>query len=95
LFDQQPIDASSMVQAYLIAYNITGKKEYYTNAITSFNWFLGINHLNQMVYDESTGGCFDGLGKDSLNFNQGAESTITYLIARLFLEEFKVFGKNL
>ena len=40
-FDQQPIDASSMVQTYLIAYSITGKKEYYQNAVLAFNWFLG------------------------------------------------------
>ena len=42
-----------------------------------------------MMYDETTGGCFDGLGKMSVNLNQGAESTISYLLARLFLEEFK------
>lgn len=86
-FDQQPIDASSTVQALLTAFRITKNKEYYEKAIISFNWFLGHNHLNQMIYDESTGGCFDGLGKHSLNFNQGAESTISYLIARLSLEE--------
>ena len=95
LFDQQPIDVSSMVQCLLIAYNLTKKKDYYNKAISSFNWFLGINHLNQMVYDESTGGCFDGLGEHSLNFNQGAESTITYLISRLFFEELKTEGRNI
>jgi len=94
-FDQQPIDVSSMVQALLIAYNLTKKKDYYNKAISSFNWFLGINHLNQMIYDESTGGCFDGLGESSLNFNQGAESTITYLISRLFFEELKREGRNI
>ncbi len=88
-FDQQPLDASSMVQTYLTAYNTTGKKEYYKKAVLSFNWFLGKNHLNQMVYDDNTGGCYDGLCKDSLNLNQGAESTISYLLARLFLEEAK------
>jgi glycosyltransferase involved in cell wall biosynthesis len=88
-FDQQPIDASSMVQAYLVAYLVTKNSEYYDNAILAFNWFLGNNHLNQMIYDEATGGCFDGLGRHSLNFNQGAESTIAYLMARLFFEEIK------
>ncbi|MBD3253133.1 glycosyltransferase [Candidatus Pacearchaeota archaeon] len=88
-FDQQPIDASAMVQALLTAHFTTGNKDYYDNAILAFNWFLGHNHLNQMIYDETTGGCFDGLGKNSLNFNQGAESTISYLIARLFMEESK------
>jgi glycosyltransferase involved in cell wall biosynthesis len=88
-FDQQPIDASTLVQTFLIAHRITKKQEYYDKAVLAFNWFLGNNHLNQMIYDDSTGGCFDGLGEHSLNFNQGAESTVSYLIARLFLEEIK------
>jgi len=94
-FDQQPLDASAMVQTFLIAYEITKNKEYYNKAIIAFNWFLGHNHLDQMIYDEATGGCFDGLGKHSLNFNQGAESTICYLIARISLEEFKTSKKSL
>jgi len=89
-FDQQPVDASTMVHTYLVAYELTGKKDYYKKALIAFNWFLGYNHLNQMIYDEATGGCFDGLGKHSLNFNQGAESTVSYLMARIFLEELKI-----
>ncbi len=88
-FDQQPIDASSMVHAYLTAYKITNDKHYYEKAILAFNWFLGRNHLKQMLYDEVTGGCYDGLGKHALNLNQGAESTIAYLLSRLMLEEIK------
>lgn len=90
--DQQPIDASSMVQTYLTAYNITKNKEYYRRAVLSFNWFLGKNHIKQMIYDERSGGCYDGydgLSQDSINLNQGAESTISYLLARLSLEELK------
>ena len=49
---------------------------------------LGKNHLKQMVYDEATGGCYDGLGEESLNLNQGAESTLSYLLARLALEPY-------
>ena len=88
-FDQQPVDASAMVHAYLTAYLITKKKEYYDNAVLSFNWFLGKNHIKQMIYDESTGGCYDGLNHNSVNLNQGAESTIAYLMSRLYLEEMK------
>jgi len=88
-FDQQPVDASSVVQTYLIAYSITGNKAYYGKAVLAFNWFLGKNHLDQTMYNEATGGCYDGLAKFSLNLNQGAESTISYLMARLLLEEFK------
>jgi hypothetical protein len=88
-FDQQPIDASSMVQTYLTAYAITKKDDYYHNAVLAFNWFLGKNHLKQMIYNDVTGGCHDGLSKSSINLNQGAESTIEYLISRLMLEEIK------
>ena len=86
-FDQQPVDAASLVHTYLTAYAISGNKDYYSKAIMSLNWFFGKNHLNQMVYDEMTGGCFDGVGMYSLNMNQGAESTLAYLTARLYLEE--------
>ncbi len=89
LFDQQPINVSSMVQTFLIAYSITEDKHYHEKAVLAFNWFLGKNYLKQMVYNETTGGCYDGLSKENLNLNQGAESTISYLIARLILEEIK------
>ena len=82
-FDQQPEDAASAVEALVCAHQTTRKKIYKTKAELSFRWFLGKNHLNQMVYDEATGGCYDGLGKYSLNFNQGAESTLSYFLARL------------
>lgn len=85
-FDQQPEDAASAVEGLAMAYRITGEKKYCDYAKTSFEWFLGKNHLNQMVYDEATGGCYDGLGRFSLNFNQGAESTLSYFLARLAIE---------
>jgi hypothetical protein len=88
-FDQQPVDASCMVQTYATAYRVTKNEEYYKKAVLAFNWFLGKNYLKQMVYDPITGGCYDGLSKNCLNLNRGAESTICYLIARLILEEIK------
>ncbi len=90
-FDQQPEDTASAVESLVIAYLATGKDEYLKQAKLCFEWFLGKNHLGQMVYDEATGGCYDGLGKYSLNFNQGAESTISYLLARLAIE--KIYKK--
>jgi glycosyltransferase involved in cell wall biosynthesis len=89
LYDQQPIDAATMVQTCITAYKTTKDEHYYEKAVLAFNWFLGRNNLKQMVYNESTGGCFDGLTKSNLNLNQGAESTISYLLARLRLEEIK------
>jgi len=86
-FDQQPVDASSMVQAFLTAYDVTDKQEYYDRAVLAFHWFLGKNSINQTLYDEMTGGCFDGLLPNCVNLNQGAESTICYLLARMSFDE--------
>ena len=52
-------------------------------ALNTFQWFLGNNSLHQVIYNETTGGCYDGLGEHSININQGAESTVSYLLARL------------
>lgn len=88
-FDQQPEDTAHMVQTKLTAYNTTGKPEHFEDAYKAFQWFLGMNFLNQVIYDEVTGGCHDGLGRDGMNLNQGAESTISYLLARLAFENIK------
>jgi glycosyltransferase involved in cell wall biosynthesis len=80
-FDQQPIEASAMVSACLDAYRISGDQHWYRQARIAFEWFLGRNDLGVSVYDAETGGCHDGLQIDGLNQNQGAESTLAYLLA--------------
>jgi hypothetical protein len=52
-----------------------------------FNWFLGKNHLRQIIYNPITGGCFDGLEEDHINLNQGAESSLSYVLSRLTVEQ--------
>lgn len=89
-FDQQPEDTAAMIETKIVAYKITGNKIHLEDALKAFNWFLGKNHLNLMVYDELTGGCHDGVGRNTLNLNEGAESSISYLMARLALEEPKI-----
>ena len=54
--------------------------------VMSFNWFLGANHLGQVIYNPCTGGCYDGLEENYVNLNQGAESTVSYLMARLSVD---------
>lgn len=54
---------------------------------TAFEWYLGHNHLNQIIYNPISGGCYDGLEDDHVNINQGAESTVTYLMARISIEK--------
>lgn len=80
-FDQQPIEANAMVSACLEAYQVTGDSHWLTNARSAFEWFLGRNDLGQDLYDPATGGCCDGLQEDRINRNQGAESTLAFLLS--------------
>ncbi len=82
-FDQQPEDTTAIIEALNTMFKVTGKKHYKELAHKAFNWFLGDNVLGQVVYDRTTGGCYDGVGKKFINLNQGAESTISYLLARI------------
>ena len=82
-FDQQPVEACAVVSASLQAYRATGKARWRQQAWTAFNWFLGDNDLQVSLYDPTTGGCRDGLHPDRANENQGAESTLSFLMALL------------
>jgi len=83
LYAQQPVDAMAMVLMYYQAFIITKDKEYLNQMFTSFMWFLGENDLRMTLYDFETQGCCDGIEKYGINRNQGAESTLTYLISHL------------
>lgn len=82
-FDQQPIEAAGAVSACLQAYRLTGDTRWRGQAWSAFNWFLGDNDLQLPLYDSATGGCRDGLHPDRANENQGAESTLSFLMALL------------
>jgi glycosyltransferase involved in cell wall biosynthesis len=84
-FDQQPVEAQSMVSACLEAQRITGEKYWHSEARRVFEWFLGRNDLHLPLYDPTTGGCRDGLHPDRPNENQGAESTLAFLQSLLEL----------
>ena len=84
-FDQQPVEAQTMVSACLAAARTTGDKRWRKEARRAFEWFLGRNDLNLPIYDPMTGGCRDGLHPDRANQNQGAESTLAFLQALLEL----------
>jgi len=86
LYDQQPLEAECMVQAATTAFRVTQKEKYRKIAHIAFQWFLGKNSQNLEVYNPKTGGCYDGITSQGVNLNQGAESTICYLLARLELE---------
>ena len=86
LYDQQPIEASCMVEAALAAFHVTSEEKYQKVAYIAFEWFFGKNTRSVIVYDATTGACHDGINPQGLNLNQGAEATISYLVARLELE---------
>lgn len=82
-FDQQPIEVAGAVSASLQAYRVTGDDRWRNEAWSAFRWFLGDNDLQLPIYDSITGGCRDGLHPDRANENQGAESTLSFLMALL------------
>ena len=80
-FDQQPVEAHAMVSACLEAFRATGNPVWYENAQRAFDWFLGWNDLGLELYSSNTGGCRDALHVDRVNGNQGAESTLAFLLS--------------
>jgi hypothetical protein len=80
-FDQQPVEACATVSACLEAWRATRDDRWPRLMWAAFNWFLGENSLQTTVYDPATGGCRDGLHPDRANENQGAESTLSFLLA--------------
>jgi hypothetical protein len=80
-FDQQPIEAQAMVSACLAAHSITGERRWQVEAKRAFKWFLGQNDLRLALYNPATGGCRDGLHPNRANQNEGAESTVSFLLS--------------
>lgn len=91
-YDQQPIETYSSVSACLEAFSATRDEFWLNEARRAFDWFLGRNDLGQPLYDPTTGGCFDGLQIDRINLNQGAESTLAFLLA---LQEMRLVSSAL
>ncbi len=95
MFAQQPLDALAMVLMFHQGFQLTKEKKYLENLYTSFMWFLGENDLRMSLYDFETKGCCDGLESYGVNRNQGAESTLAYLISHLtVLQAFEDFYKT-
>ena len=89
-FDQQPIEACVTISACLETYRLTQDDRWLEEAENAFRWFLGKNDLNIPLYDAATGGCKDGLHPDRVNENQGAESTLSFIMALLEMQATKV-----
>jgi uncharacterized protein YyaL (SSP411 family) len=91
---QQPIDVAYTILALEKFHDVSANDYYSDKAIIAFNWFLGDNHLQQIVYNPCTNGCYDGLEEVNVNINQGAESTLSYLLARLSLDRINTNKKR-
>jgi glycosyltransferase involved in cell wall biosynthesis len=94
-FGEQPIDVAYTILALSKFYDVFRDMDYLSKMQTAFNWFLGKNRLKQIVYNPCTGGCYDGLEETNVNLNQGAESTLSYLMARLTIEKYRKPDKKL
>jgi len=87
---EQAIDVSYTILALSAFYQVYLDENYRDKMHLAFDWFLGRNHLNQIMYNPCTGGCYDGLERENVNLNQGAESTVSYLLARQTMEKIKL-----
>jgi hypothetical protein len=93
-YGEQPIDVAYTIMALQTFYQVFEDPTYKDKMKIAFDWFLGKNHLHQIIYNPITGGCCDGLEQDHVNFNQGAESTISYLLSRLAIENVGILVNN-
>jgi glycosyltransferase involved in cell wall biosynthesis len=86
-FDQQPIEVMGLIGACAAAFRATGEIKWLDQGHRCLSWFLGNNDLNEQIYDFKTGGCCDGIQPTGVNANQGAESTLSWLISLLSMYE--------
>ncbi|MGA3014327.1 MAG: glycosyltransferase [Bacteroidales bacterium] len=89
-FGEQPIDVAYTIMTLSTFYDVFQEEDYRQKLNIAFNWFLGNNRLHHIIYNPCTGGCYDGLEETHVNLNQGAESTVSYLMARLTMEKYRV-----
>ena len=87
-FGEQPIDVAYTIMTLSKFYDVLKDEDYRLKMDIAFNWFLGRNRLHQIIYNPCTGGCYDGLEESNVNLNQGAESTVSYLMARLTIGQY-------
>lgn len=88
LFDQQPVDAASIIAALLQAYDLLGRHEYLETAFTAYAWYHGRNRHGLSLYNEQSGGCYDALTEEGINLNQGAEAVLSLLLSDLMMEQY-------
>lgn len=93
-FDQQPVEAAATISACLAAWNVSRDPRWASGATSAFAWFLGRNDLATPLADSETGSCRDGLHRDRVNENRGAESVLSYLLAVVEMRQFSRTASN-
>ncbi|MGV8813540.1 MAG: glycosyltransferase [Gelidibacter sp.] len=93
-FGEQPIEVAYTMFTLELFYQVTQKIKYKEQLQIAFSWFLGNNHLTQIMYNPVNGGSYDGLEKESININQGAESTVCFLLARLVIDKWETKNES-
>jgi hypothetical protein len=91
-YDQQPIEADALVSACACAFDVTNDHSWLEHVMLGFEWFLGRNTVNAVLYDDATGGCRDGLDTAGPNENEGAESTLAWLSVLTNMNELQAAG---
>ncbi len=87
-FGEQSIDIANTIMTLSKFYEVFGNEKYRKQMVTAFDWFLGNNRLHQIIYNPSTGACYDGIGETQVNLRETTESSVCYLMARLTMEKY-------
>lgn len=87
-YGEQPIEVATTIITLDLFYQVTDNVKYKEQLEVAFNWFLGNNHLKQIMYNPENGACYDGLEDKTININQGAESTLCFFKAQLIMEKY-------
>ncbi|PVX45295.1 glycosyltransferase involved in cell wall biosynthesis [Flavobacterium sp. 103] len=92
-YGEQPIEVATTIITLHLFYEVTGNVKYRDQLNLAFSWFLGNNHLNQIIYNRVNGASYDGLEEKNVNINQGAESTLCFFKAQLIMNKYKDYDK--
>jgi hypothetical protein len=88
-YGEQPIEVATTIITLHLFYEITGNVKYKEQLKVAFSWFLGNNHLHQIIYNPVNGASYDGLEEKNVNINQGAESTLCFFKVQLIMDAYK------
>lgn len=93
-YGEQPIEVATTIITLDLFYTVTGKNKYKNQLEIAYSWFLGNNHLKQIMYNPKNGASYDGLEDSNININQGAESTLCFMKVQLIIEKYNSINES-